>query len=189
MHEEQFRLENKWAKKLIIKTPKTTAGLDFLATSFEKRLWEWPQKKHWGKIISDPGRRAEKDSESEEAIWRFLTKQTSQEKTGNTLVKAGKMSKRWKEESPLKVWKYHSNPGNPVYRQLWQMYFLHKVIQMFQSMSEYKYEIPELTFFLHCNLSHLSLKREYNERGTYELFLWIVYYHFHLDDYDADDTS
>lgn len=39
------------------------------------------------------------------------------------------------------------------------------------SLSQYKHEISELIFSLHCNLSHLSLECEYNVHGTYEFFL------------------
>lgn len=41
---------------------------------------------------------------------------------------------------------------------------------MCQSMSQYKYEISELIFSLHCHLSHLSLECEYNVHGTYVFF-------------------
>lgn len=44
------------------------------------------------------------------------------------------------------------------------------------SLSQYKHEISELIFSLHCNLSHLSLECEYNVHGTYEFFLWTVYW-------------
>lgn len=37
-------------------------------------------------------------------------------------------------------------------------------------MTQYKYEISDLIFCLHCNLSHLSLECEYNVHGTYEVF-------------------
>lgn len=43
-------------------------------------------------------------------------------------------------------------------------------------MTQYKYEISELVLSLHCNLSHMSFEREYNVHGTYEFFLWIVYW-------------
>lgn len=53
---------------------------------------------------------------------------------------------------------------------------------MFQSMGEYKYKISDLTFFLHCNLSHLPLECEFNEHGNMNyffeeltiIFLWMT---------------
>lgn len=59
-----------------------------MATSFARRLWQQPQKKHQVKIIRDPARRVEKDFENEKAIWPFLAKQilycvkSTQEKYG-----------------------------------------------------------------------------------------------------------